>query len=71
MKPRYTIAVLMLLVCLSFFGQQPKTVHMQGQPQKTSTQVSSNQQELIFAGEQNSQHCFSSLPITEGTYWSI
>ena len=47
MKPRYTIAVLMLLVCLSIFGQQPKTVPMQGQPQKTSTQVSSNQQELI------------------------
>ena len=26
MKPRHTLAVLMLLVCLCIFGQQPKTV---------------------------------------------
>lgn len=48
MKPRHTLAVMMLLVCLSIFGQQPKTVSIQGQPQKTSTQVSTNQQELIL-----------------------
>ena len=48
MRPRYTIAVLMLLACLSIFGQQSKTVSIQGQPQKTSTQVSTNQQELII-----------------------
>lgn len=47
MKTRYTLAVLMLLFCLSFFGQQPKIVSIQGQPQKTSTQVSTNQQESI------------------------
>ena len=47
MKARYTLAVLMLLFCLSFFGQQPKIVSIQGQPQKTSTQVSTNQQESI------------------------
>ena len=47
MKTRYTLAVLMLLFCLSFFGQQPKIVSIQGQPQKTSTQVSINQQESI------------------------
>ena len=47
MKMRYTLAVLMLLFCLSFFGQQPKIVSIQGQPQKTSTQVSTNQQESI------------------------
>ena len=48
MKPRYTLAVLMLLICLNIFGQQAKTVSIQGQPQKTSTQVSTNQQELIL-----------------------
>ena len=48
MKTRYTLAVLMLLVCLSFFGQQPKIVSIQGQPQKTSTQVINNQQETIL-----------------------
>lgn len=47
MKTRYTLAVLMLLFCLSFFGQQPKIVSIQGQPQKTSTQVPTNQQESI------------------------
>jgi uncharacterized membrane protein len=47
MKTRYTLAVLMLLFCLSFFGQQPKIVSIQGQPQKTSTQVTTNQQESI------------------------
>lgn len=47
MKTRYSLAVLMLLFCLSFFGQQPKIVSIQGQPQKTSTQVSTNQQESI------------------------
>ena len=39
---------LLLFVCLSIFGQQAKTVSIQGQPQKTSTQVSTNQQELIL-----------------------
>ena len=48
MKQRHILAVLMLLVCLSIFGQQSKTVPMKGQPQKTSTQVSTNQQELIL-----------------------
>ena len=48
MKQRNTIAILMLLVCLSTFGQQPKSVPMQGQPQKTSTQVATNQQEHIL-----------------------
>ena len=48
MKQRHILAVLMLLVCLSIFGQQPKSVPMQGQPQKTSTQVATNQQELIL-----------------------
>ncbi len=47
MQPRYTLAVLMLLFCLSIFGQQPKTVSIQGQPQKTSTQVPANQEESI------------------------
>ena len=47
MKTRYTLAVLMLLFCLSFYGQQPKTVSIQGQPQKTYTQVPTNQQESI------------------------
>ena len=47
METRYTLAVLMLLFCLSFFGQQPKIVSIQGQPQKTSTQVTTNQQESI------------------------
>lgn len=47
MKTRYTLAVLMLLFCLSFFGQQPKIVSIQGQPQKTSTRVINNQQETI------------------------
>ena len=48
MKQRHILAVLMLLVCLSIFGQQSKSVPMQGQPQKTSSQVSTNQQELIL-----------------------
>ena len=39
---------LLLFICLSIFGQQPKTVSIQGLPQKTSTQVSTNQQELIL-----------------------
>ena len=47
MKPRYTLAVLMFFVCLCVYGQQPKTVSIQEQPQKTSTQVSTNQQESI------------------------
>lgn len=47
MKMRYTLAVLMLLFCLSFFGQQPQIVSIQGQPQKTSTQVPANQEESI------------------------
>jgi tetratricopeptide (TPR) repeat protein len=38
---------LLLFVCLSIFGQQPKIVSIQGQPQKTSTQVTTNQQESI------------------------
>ena len=48
MKTRYTLAVLMLLFCLSFLGQQPKIVTIQGQPQKTSTQVPANQEESIW-----------------------
>lgn len=48
MKQRHILAVLMLSVCLSIFGQQSKTVPMQGQPQKTSTQVVTNQQEIIL-----------------------
>lgn len=48
MKPRHTLAVLMLFACLCIFGQQSKTIPMQGQPQKTSTQVATNQQELIL-----------------------
>ena len=48
MKQRHILAVLMLLVCLSIFGQQPKTVPIQEQPPMTSTQVSTNQQELIL-----------------------
>ena len=47
MKQRCTLVVLMLLICLSIFGQQPQIVSIQGQPQKTSTQVSTNQQESI------------------------
>lgn len=48
MKTRHSLVALMLLFCLSFFGQQPKTVSIQGQPQKTSTQVPTNQQESIL-----------------------
>ena len=48
MKTRYTLAVLMLLFCLSFFGQQPKIVSIQGLPKKTSKQVTTNQQETIL-----------------------
>lgn len=48
MKARYSLTVLMLLFCLSFFGQQPKIVSIQGLPKKTSTQVSTNQQESIL-----------------------
>ena len=47
MKQRCTLVVLMMLICLSIFGQQPQIVSIQGQPQKTSTQVSTNQQESI------------------------
>ena len=47
MQPRYTLAVLMFFVCLCVFGQQPKTVSIQVQPQKTSTQVFTSQQESI------------------------
>ena len=39
---------LLLFVCLSIFGQQPQIVSIQGLPQKTSTQVSTNQQETIL-----------------------
>ena len=38
---------LLLFICLSIFGQQPKTVSIQVQPQKTSTQVFTSQQESI------------------------
>lgn len=48
MKPRYTLTALMLFVCLCVFGQQSKIVSIQVQPQKTSTQVTTNQQELIM-----------------------
>ena len=48
MKTRHSLAVLMLLVCLNIFGQQSKIVSMQGQPQTTSTQVTTNQQETIL-----------------------
>lgn len=47
MKPRYTLAVLMFFVCLCVLGQQPKIVSIQVQPQKTSTQVFTSQQESI------------------------
>lgn len=48
MKPRYTLAVLMLIGCLSITGQPSKTVSIQGQPQTISTQVTTNQQEAIL-----------------------
>ena len=48
MKPRYTLAVLMLIGCLSITGQPSKTVSIQGQPQTISTQVTTNQQETIL-----------------------
>ena len=48
MKPRQTLAVLMLMGCLSIIGQPSKTVSMQGQPKSTSTQVVNNQQETIL-----------------------
>ena len=47
MKPRYTLAVLMFLVCLCVLGQRSKIVPIQGQPQTTSKQVTTNQQETI------------------------
>jgi len=47
MKQRCTLVVLMLLICLSIFGQQPKIVSIQGQPQKASIQVPANQEESI------------------------
>lgn len=47
MKQRCTLVVLMLLICLSIFGQQPQIVSIQGHPQKTSTQVPANQEESI------------------------
>lgn len=48
MRPRYIFAVLMMLACLTIWGQQSKTVSMQGQPKNTSTQVNTNQQETIL-----------------------
>ena len=48
MKPRYTLAVLMLIGCLSITGQPSNTVSIQGQPQTISTQVTTNQQETIL-----------------------
>ena len=47
MKTRHSLAFLMLFVCLNFFGQRSNIVPMQGQPQTTSTQVTTNQQETI------------------------
>lgn len=48
MKPRHTLAVLMLMGCLSIIGQPSKTVSMQGQAKSTSTQVVNDQQETIL-----------------------
>ena len=48
MKTRHSLAVLMLLICLSIFGQRSKNVPMQGQPQTTSKQVTTKQQETIL-----------------------
>ena len=48
MRQRHIFAVLMLMVCLSIFGQTSKNVSISKQPQKTSTQVAYNQQESIL-----------------------
>ena len=47
MKIRLGFTIIMLFCYLGIFGQQPKIVSIQGQPQKTSTLVSINQQESI------------------------
>ena len=65
MKPRHTLAVMMLLVCLCIFGQQPKTVPIQGQLQKTSTQVSTNQHELILQLQAENEAMQKQLEIIE------
>ena len=48
MRQRHIFAVLMLMVCLSIFGQASNNVSISKQPQKTSTQVAYNQQETIL-----------------------
>ena len=48
MRQKHIFAVLMLMVCLSVFGQTSKNVSISKQPQKTSTQVAYNQQETIL-----------------------
>lgn len=47
MKPKYTLAFLMLFACLSIFGQQLKNVSMQGATQHATVQTATNQQESI------------------------
>lgn len=48
MRQRHIFAVLMLMVCLNIFGQTSKNVSISKQPQQTSSQASSNQQESIL-----------------------
>ena len=48
MKPRHLVTALLLLVCISLFGQQPKTAPMQKQTQKAPSEVISNHQEELF-----------------------
>ena len=48
MKPKYTLIILLLMGCLSIIGQPSKIVSIQGEPQKTPTQVINNQQETIL-----------------------
>ena len=47
MKPKYTLAFLMLFACLSIFGQQLKNVSMHGAIQHATVQTATNQQESI------------------------
>lgn len=47
MKPKHILTAIMLFSCLSIFGQQTKTVPTKGQPQPTTVQVSTSQQESI------------------------
>lgn len=55
MRPKYLYAVLMLMICLSIFGQQAKIASIQEQPQITSTKVNINQQETILQLQKESE----------------